>query len=247
MLKYHTIDVSCRAIPQEVSLIFNITGCTIKCPGCCERALWKDKGIPLTFDELRSILENYNSAVSCVCFMGGEHEPQEINVLARFVKHNYPCLRTAWYSGLDKIAKEVDYTNFNYLKTGAYEASKGALGTPGTNQRVFIVEEDCSLTDITEKYIRTEPDEERVLEVVKEETADGSAEDNAELPENGNEETVAEGTALPAAEEMVTVETDASLADEPVEEQMEDSDESPETKEEIQLPADTKDGVIMEI
>ena len=34
---------------------------------------------------------------------------------------------------------------------------------------------------------------------------------------------------------------------EPVEEQMEDSDESPETKEEIQLPADTKDGVIMEI
>ena len=169
MLKYHTIDVSCRVIPQEVSLIFNITGCTIKCPGCCERALWKDKGIPLTFDELRSILENYNSAVSCVCFMGGEHEPQEINVLARFVKHNYPCLRTAWYSGLDKIAKEVDYTNFNYLKTGAYEASKGALGTPGTNQRVFIVEEDCSLTDITEKYIRTEPDEERVLEVVKEE------------------------------------------------------------------------------
>ena len=62
-----------------------------------------------------------------------------------------------------------------------------------------------------------------------------------------NEETVAEGTALPAAEEMVTVETDASLADEPVEEQMEDSDESPETKEEIQLPADTKDGIIMEI
>ena len=63
MLKYHTIDVSCRVIPQEVSLIFNITGCTIKCPGCCERALWKDKGIPLTFDELRSILENYNAKV----------------------------------------------------------------------------------------------------------------------------------------------------------------------------------------
>ena len=170
MLKYHTIDTSCRVIPSEVSLIFNITGCTIKCPGCFERTLWKDKGTPLTFNEVRAILNNYSCAVSCVCFMGGEHEPDEINTLARFVKHNYPSLRTAWYSGLNKIPAEIEYCNFDYLKTGPYEASKGALGTPGTNQRVFMVAEDCSLTDITDKYIRTEPDEVRQLEdIIKQE------------------------------------------------------------------------------
>lgn len=159
MLKYHTIDISCRVIPNEVCLVFNITGCTIKCPGCNEKTLWKDKGTPLNFKELRSILDNYNSAVSCVCFMGGEHEPQEINALARTIKINYPCLRTAWYSGLNTISEKVDIINFNYIKTGPYEAHKGALGTPGTNQRVFLIEEDCSMTDITDKYIRTEPDE----------------------------------------------------------------------------------------
>lgn len=164
MLKYHTTDISCRAIPEEVSLLFNITGCTIKCPGCNEKTLWKDKGTELTFNELRAILKNYSSAITCVCFMGGEHEPSYINDLARLTRQLYPCLHTAWYSGLSNIPSEIEYCNFNYLKIGAYEASKGILGEPNTNQRVFMVGEDCSLTDITDRYIRTEPDEVRKLE-----------------------------------------------------------------------------------
>lgn len=167
MLKYHTIDISCRAIPDEVSLIFNITGCTIKCPGCCEKALWKDKGILLTFDEMRSILKNYNCAVTCVCFMGGEHEPEEINALARLVKHLYPCLHTAWYSGEDEISTKIDIENFDYLKIGGYEAFHGPLGNPDTNQQVFAVGKDGSLTDITARYIRTEPDEKREDTVIE--------------------------------------------------------------------------------
>ena len=184
MLKYHTIDISCRVIPNEVSLVVNITGCTIKCPGCNERTLWKDKGIALTIKELRSILQNYSSSITCVCFMGGEHEPEEINMLARFVKHNYSCLRTAWYSGLDEISKEIDFCNFNYLKIGAYQAFKGALGTVGTNQRVFEVTEDYALIDIKDKYIRTEPDEVRQLDDVQkhDEIVDAPQEDD----ENAN-------------------------------------------------------------
>lgn len=193
MLKYHTIDISCRAIPQEVSLIFNITGCTIKCPGCNEKTLWKDKGIPLTFNEVRSILANYNNAISCVCFMGGEHEPKEINDLARFVKHHYPSLNIAWYSGLDKIAPEIEYCNFNYLKTGSYQAHKGALGSPDTNQRVFMVTDDCILIDITEKYIRTEPEEEPTPEIAQSDIETSTEINNNddiidENIENGNDE-----------------------------------------------------------
>lgn len=193
MLKYHTIDISCRAIPEEVSLLLNITGCTIKCPGCNEKTLWKDKGTALTFNELRDILKNYNSAITCVCFMGGEHEPSYINDLARLTRQLYPCLHTAWYSGLPNIPNEIEYCNFNYLKTGAYEASKGVLGEQGTNQRVFMVADDCSLSDITDRYIRTEPDEVRKLE----ETAQEITEE-PELPENvAEEETEVIGTEEP--------------------------------------------------
>ena len=188
MLKYHTIDISCRVIPNEVSLVVNITGCTIKCPGCNERTLWKDKGIPLTLKELRAVLQNYHNVITCVCFMGGEHQPDEINTLARFVKHNFQGVRTAWYSGLETIPDEINYLNFNYLKTGPYQAFKGALGSPDTNQRVFEVSEDCALIDITNKYIRTEPDEVRQLDDVQkhDEIVDTPQEDdeNANITED---------------------------------------------------------------
>lgn len=249
MLKYHTIDVSCRAIPEEVSLIFNITGCIVRCPGCCERALWKDKGLPLTFDEVRSILKNYNCAVSCVCFMGGEHEPQEINALARFVKHNYPCLRTAWYSGLDSISKEIDYRNFDYLKTGAYEASKGALGTPGTNQRVFQVSEDCSLTDITDKYIRTEPDEEPEASAPQEEAPAETETTDVEPEQNIAEDAVAEAEAV--AYEDFEANSDNDISND-IEEDLEKGDDLENTTDvvanepEDESPAPTS-GIIMQI
>lgn len=234
MLKYHTIDISCRAIPNEVCLVFNITGCTIKCPGCNERTLWKDKGTPLTFNEVRSILKNFNSAVTCVCFMGGEHEPQEINNLARFVKHNYPCLRTAWYSGLNRIPRSIEFCNFNYLKTGAYEASKGVLGEQGTNQRVFMVSEDCSLTDITDKYLHTAPiDEKRPdMEPVHEEnvTPEEDTEENSTTDET-DEETAQEyqaeecETATTEEDNTVTVAEPETVADKEADKENEQSPE----------------------
>lgn len=241
MLKYHTIDVSCKAIPGEVSLIFNITGCTIKCPGCNEKTLWKDKGTPLTFDEVRAILKNYNSAVTCVCFMGGEHEPSEINSLARLTKHLYPCLHTAWYSGLNRIPDEIEYHNFNYLKTGRYEASKGVLGEQGTNQRVFMVSEDCTLTDITHKYIRTEPDEVRKPE--------DEVNNAIEAGEEAIQEEIPEETATSAIDEIeeLAYEEDVNTKDE-------NSSEIAEEEPPIEDNNDTKpenpsqpDGIIMEI
>lgn len=240
MLKYHTIDTSCRVIPSEVSLIFNITGCTIKCPGCFERTLWKDKGTPLTFNEVRAILNNYSCAVSCVCFMGGEHEPDEINTLARFVKHNYPSLRTAWYSGLNKIPAEIEYCNFDYLKTGPYEASKGALGTPGTNQRVFMVAEDCSLTDITDKYIRTEPDEVRQIPVETPETTE-EVKDEAAAE---NETVVAEENKTPTEETTVNI-IEAEVIEE--DEQEEIAEETAPAQDEEETPVIPTTGTIMEI
>lgn len=211
MLKYHTIDISCRAIPGEVCLVFNITGCTIKCPGCNEKTLWKDKGIDFNFKELRNILNNYASAISCVCFMGGEHSPQEINDLARFVKHNYAGLRTAWYSGLNKISEEITYDNFDYLKTGAYEASKGALGEPGTNQRVFMVMDDCSLIDITDKYLHSTPIDEKRPDL--EQVTTGTTETNeAATADNEVQEVIEEiEDIITEIEEDVSPVTDGTL------------------------------------
>ena len=264
MLKYHTIDISCRAIPNEVSLVFNITGCTIKCPGCNERALWKDKGIALTLKEFRSIIQNYHGSITCVCFMGGEHEPQEINMLARYIKQNYSSLRTAWYSGLDEIDKEIDFCNFNYLKIGAYQAFKGALGTIGTNQRVFEVTEDYTLIDITDKYIRTEPDEIRQLDIAKiEEIVEESQEetDDTENSEGEDIQEISEIEALTEISELKETEiAEESNLDEIIEELEEtiDSQDIEETVETQEQPSETiieikeettppNTGVIMEI
>ncbi len=159
MLKYHTFDILCKEVPDEVSLCFNITGCIVKCPGCNTKTLWKERGTDLTFNEIRSLLKNYSSAITCVCFMGGEQDPGEINALARFVKHSFPCLRTAWYSGLGRIPKEIDIKNFDYIKIGNYQASKGGLNSPDTNQKMYKIDENGQKINITKRFIRTEPDE----------------------------------------------------------------------------------------
>lgn len=215
MLKYHTFEISCREVPEEVSICFNITGCQIKCPGCNNKTLWKDKGTLLTIQELRSILKNYNSAITCVCFMGGEHEPAEINMLARLVKHNYPCLHTAWYCGLNRIPKAIEYRNFDYIKIGDYQASKGDLSNPDTNQIMYRIEPNGKKTNITSRFIRTEPDE-----VVKRDETSATTIEEPETPEiteetpielTENEEITQETTEIPTTdvvEDYATTEAD---------------------------------------
>ena len=82
-----------------MTLAFNITGCPNRCPGCHSPWLRDDIGNPLDMAAIGSMLDCYGAAVTCICFMGGDNEPAEVNRLASEIRKAYPNHKVAWYSG----------------------------------------------------------------------------------------------------------------------------------------------------
>ena len=98
---------------------------------------------------MNGLLERYGRDVTCVCFMGGDREPQEIMRLAGLVRKR--GLKTAWYSGRQELPECFDREVLDYVKVGPYIESKGPLTNPDTNQRMYRIEEG-RMTDITDKF-----------------------------------------------------------------------------------------------
>lgn len=85
MLKYSDILITFSEVPDEISLCINISGCKVHCKGCHSKHLWEDIGTDLTKEELRRLIEA-NEGITCVCLMGGDHNPMYITELAKEVK-----------------------------------------------------------------------------------------------------------------------------------------------------------------
>lgn len=154
MLKYHSNYIGFREIPNEIALCINICGCRNNCKGCHSPWLAEDNGTPLTYVEVIKLLRS-NEGISCICFMGGDKEPWEINRLAKLIKIDYPKLKTAWYSGKDSYSKEIDLINFDYLKIGSYKEKCGPLNQKTTNQVMYeikIKNNIVNLENITNKF-----------------------------------------------------------------------------------------------
>lgn len=117
MLKYASTQVTSTEIPDEISLCIDISNCPIRCRGCHSRNLWKDIGEPLTEEAIHQLIDR-NAGITCVCFMGGDIAPDEINNLAGYVRNAYPHLKIGWYSGTDQITIYTEYKNFDYIKFG---------------------------------------------------------------------------------------------------------------------------------
>ena len=154
MLKYYNYDIVFAEIPKEVTLAINITNCPNRCGGCHSAYLQEDIGVSLDEAELRRIVELYSKDITCVCFMGGDAEPEAVEQLAWFVRKQFPSLKTAWYSGRPTLTDKVSATSFHYIKIGGYDASKGPLNNPNTNQRLFSVAPSGEMTDITQLFWR---------------------------------------------------------------------------------------------
>lgn len=153
MIKYIDTLVGFREIPNEITLCINISNCPNNCPGCHSSWLLKDEGTPLTYVELRSLI-NKNKGITCVCFMGGDKEPWEIQRLAKLVKEDFD-IKIAWYSGKDEIWKGIDLLYFDYVKIGSYKKEFGPLNSPTTNQvlyKIFHTEVSTVIMDITNKF-----------------------------------------------------------------------------------------------
>ena len=152
MLKYSDTLVSFSEIPDEITLCINISNCPNKCEGCHSSWLQKNIGIELNNYELYDII-NKNSGISCVCFMGGDSNPEEINDLA--IKIKSKNLKVGWYSGNSEISDKINIKNFDYIKIGPYLKDKGPLSDKNTNQKMYEIIHFTgmnSLKDITYKF-----------------------------------------------------------------------------------------------
>lgn len=159
MVKYYNAMVVFEEIPDEITLAINITNCPCHCKGCHSKFLWEDIGTELTFEELRRLIDK-NDGITCVCFMGGDADPKEINYLAGVVITKSVCsqkpMQVAWYSGKDELSEEIDIGRFEYIKLGHYDEKLGGLDKETTNQRMYqvVVNEnrEFELNDITSKF-----------------------------------------------------------------------------------------------
>lgn len=151
MLKYVDTKIVFQEIPDEITLAINISGCPCNCKGCHSSYLAEDIGTPLNWNSLEFDLIHNNKGITCIAFMGGDSEPARINILSKYIKNNYPNIKTAWYSGKQELAKEIELKNFDYIKLGPYMEEFGPLNSRATNQRMYKVH-DCELEDITSKF-----------------------------------------------------------------------------------------------
>ena len=155
MLKFVSYDIVFQEIPDEVTLAVNISGCPNGCPGCHSPYLWRDEGRLLVPEEVEALLEQYGGSVTCLCFMGGDGDPGEVAALARWLREAYPGLRTAWYSGRNRLPEEVDAGLFDYLKLGPYVERCGGLRSRTTNQRLYRIRAErggVRMEDITARF-----------------------------------------------------------------------------------------------
>lgn len=156
MLKYTDAQVTFAEVPDEITLCINISNCPCHCKGCHSAYLAEDIGCWLTHAQIDSNIVA-NRGISCVCFMGGDSEPDQVNFWAEYIKEKYG-LKVAWYSGRQELSKDIDLMNFDFIKLGPYDEEKGPLNKRTTNQRFYKVFHfstgRCELIDITHKFWR---------------------------------------------------------------------------------------------
>ena len=144
-MKVASFDIVFQEIPGEVTLALNLSNCPCHCPGCHSQHLAEDIGEPVTEDLLDSLTGRYKGLITCVAFMGGDADPEEVVRWAEYVRP----LKTAWYSGRMNMPKNEKA--FDYVKLGPYIESLGGLKSPTTNQRFYKREGDTWI-DITSVF-----------------------------------------------------------------------------------------------
>ena len=137
MLKYVNYDITFQEIPDEITLCINISNCPCHCIGCHSSYLAEDIGEKLTLDKIYKLIEN-SEGITCICFMGGDSSPKEIDMFAGCIKDLYD-IKVAWYSGRQELSKYINLKCFDFIKLGPYIEEFGPLNSKTTNQRFYQV------------------------------------------------------------------------------------------------------------
>ena len=132
-LKYIGYTIVFQEVPNEITLAINISGCPYKCKGCHSKYLWEYKGNYIS-EDLDLLIDKYKEHITCVCFMGGDQNLDELNQLISKV-HNRGykcCLYTGSNNFPEGLTEEIDY-----IKLGKYVENLGGLNTTTTNQSMW--------------------------------------------------------------------------------------------------------------
>jgi len=153
MLQYHSYNIVFQEVPGEVTLAINLSNCPNGCKGCHSPYLQDNKGDVLDTSVIDNLLVKYGKAITCICFMGGDSDPQEVEKLSHYILRNTNFrLKTAWYSGKAKFPENCSVSNFNFIKLGPYIETLGGLDSPKSNQRFYKIE-DNEMIDLTGRFI----------------------------------------------------------------------------------------------
>jgi len=131
-LKYVSTCIALQEVPDEISLIINISGCPHHCEGCHSQYLWEYTGNYLS-DDILVLIDRRREYVSCVCIMGGDYNIAELNYVMQCIKSK--GLKTCLYTGLNYIPAGLDM--LDYIKIGEYKKELGGLDKLTTNQRFY--------------------------------------------------------------------------------------------------------------
>ena len=170
MLKYVNTKITCAEIPDEISLCIEISNCPCHCKNCHSPYLAEDIGKPLIYKDTHnnrtvincnplSELIEANKGITCVCLMGGDSNPEYINILGKTIKCHK--LKSAWYSGRQELSKDINLEFFDFIKLGPYIKERGPLNCKTTNQKMYKIkynpDSDTYYTeDITYKFQKYE-------------------------------------------------------------------------------------------
>lgn len=149
MLKYVNTGIVFQEIPDEVTLAINISNCPCRCPGCHSHYLWEDIGLPLDTEAIEAFIEQFGTDITCISFMGGDAEPNAVDLLALYIRETHPEFKVAWYSGKTLISSAIHKRNFDYIKIGPFIRHLGPLKSPSTNQRLYRIKENGDMVDMT--------------------------------------------------------------------------------------------------
>lgn len=156
MLKYVDAKVVFAEIPDEITLAINISNCPCHCEGCHSPYLAEDIGEPLDLQHLTDLIDK-NNGITCVCIMGGDADPSEVDYIAEDIKEYYPGLKVAWYSGKQEVSKDIVISNFDYIKLGPFIKERGPINCKTTNQimlKIDMVNDKVFIKDITARFWR---------------------------------------------------------------------------------------------
>jgi anaerobic ribonucleoside-triphosphate reductase activating protein len=151
-LKYANYYIGYQEVPNEVTLCINISGCPHHCEGCHSQYLWEYEGNYIS-DDIDALQDKYKGMITCICFMGGDQNLEELTELLLKSKYLYK-LKTCVYSGTDNIQIFNDILLYlDYLKIGRFNINLGGLDKQTTNQKFYKVN-NYKLEDITNIFIK---------------------------------------------------------------------------------------------